>query len=179
MRILTTVILTLAAFSYPVQAQKSDSDGDTIVSVQKKYVSAEGLTHQESNAHEWIGIGKEVGQAVREGLDAVVDKAEKFGTTRVGTFVMVMIAWKVMAKEVLSIVLGIPILIAGCLLWVWGVKRFLIGYTVLDRVEGKTKTYKAIRPVMYESSEARMGVGILMFVLITTWVLVMVLAVIF
>ena len=55
----------------------------------------------------WVGVGGEIGIAVKDGLTAVVDVADKFGGTNVGRFTMVMIAWKVMGKEVVQIILGL------------------------------------------------------------------------
>lgn len=147
----------------PLVAQQDD--GEKVVSVPKKYVSAEGLNHQASppsapqQVSQWVGVGKEVGTAVREGLDAVVDKAEKFGTTKVGTFVMVMIAWKIMAREVLGVVLGIPMLIAGVCVWVYIAKRLFFGYRVLAKHEGKEKVYEDHPPYSFAGKDARTGVG--------------------
>lgn len=55
----------------------------------------------------WIGVGGEIGTAVKEGLTAVVDVADKFGNTNVGKFTLTMIAWKVIGKDVVQIVLGL------------------------------------------------------------------------
>ena len=130
-----------------------------VVTVPKKYVSAEGLSHQVESApqkvSQWIGVGQEIGIATREGLNAVVDTAEKFGTTKVGTFVMVMIAWKIMAREVLGVVLGVPILIAGVCVWMWAMKRLWFGYRVLDKKEGRTKIFKDHDPYKFMGGEAR------------------------
>ena len=56
---------------------------------------------------DWVGVGGEVGIAVEEGLSAVVDVADKFGQTDVGKFTLVLIAWKVMGKDVVKILLGV------------------------------------------------------------------------
>ena len=55
----------------------------------------------------WVGVGGEIGTAVKEGLSAVVDVADKFGSTDVGKFTMTLIAWKVMGKDVIRIILGL------------------------------------------------------------------------
>jgi hypothetical protein len=56
---------------------------------------------------DWVGVGGEVGTAINEGLTAVVDVADKFGKTDVGKFTLVLVAWKVMGKDVVKIVLGL------------------------------------------------------------------------
>lgn len=55
----------------------------------------------------WIGVGGEVGTAVREGLLAVVDVADEAGNTNVGKFTMYLIVWKVVGKDLFRILLGI------------------------------------------------------------------------
>lgn len=165
-------LLLLAAVITPIAAQQKSDDDEQVVSVPKKYVSAEGLYHQvdPTPVSKWVGIGREVGIATKEGLNAVVDTAERFGSTKVGTFVMVMIAWRIMAKDVLGVVLGIPLLFAGIGLWVYIAKRLFFGYRVLDKVEGKTKLYKDHPAYEWDSRDARsaagafMGGGLILFV---------------
>ena len=55
----------------------------------------------------WAGVGKEVGIAVSEGLNAVVDVADKFGGTNVGRFTMVLVAWKVVGRDLVRIAIGL------------------------------------------------------------------------
>ena len=129
--VLTMLVLALTLSAF---AQGQQADGDKLVYVPQKYVSAEGLTHQASptsSVANVLGWGKEIGTAMNEGLAAVVDQAERFGTTKVGNFVMVMIAWKVIGKDMVGIILGIPILIAGICIWMWALRRFFIGYRVV------------------------------------------------
>jgi hypothetical protein len=179
LRIVAIFMLALLVVFTPAVAQQT-ADGDQIVSVPKKYVSAEGLNHQaEATVSKWIGMGKEIGVATREGLDAVVGSAEKFGTTKVGTFVMVMIAWNIMAKSILGIILGIPMLIGGVFVWMWGMRRVFFGYRVLDKKEGHTKFYKEHEPIEFSSRDARACAAVFMYGAIVVWVGVMIFAVIF
>ena len=175
--------LLIMIVSVSVFAQQKSDDADQVVTVPKKYVSAEGLSHQVESApqkvSQWIGVGQEIGIATREGLNAVVDTAEKFGTTKVGTFVMVMIAWKIMAKEVLGVILGIPLLIAGVSVWFWVMKRLFFGYRVLEKKEGHTKFYTDHPPYKFVSSEARSSAGTASTIVLLVFVLVMIGAVIF
>jgi len=55
----------------------------------------------------WVGVGGEVGLAVREGLTAVVDVSDKFSKTDVGKFTMFMIAWKIMGDNMFAYAFGI------------------------------------------------------------------------
>jgi len=59
------------------------------------------------------GIGRETGIAVREGLTAVVDVADKFGKTNVGQITIAMIVWRVAGSDLALIFLGVFVLSLG------------------------------------------------------------------
>lgn len=169
MMIRTLLVLALIAAAMPLLAQSTE-DGDRLVSVPKKYVSSEGLNHQDhGGAEKWLDIGREIGIATREGLDAVVDDANKFGSTKVGTFVMVMIAWKIVGHDILGVLLGIPLLIGGVCLWLWIMRRLFFGYRVLDRKEGHTKIYKDQPPYDFDSSDGRAFAGVVAVAALAAW----------
>lgn len=147
------VLMSVAAFA---------QDGDKLVTVPQKYVSAEGLQHQSGEPTgelgTWANWGKEIGVATREALTAVVDQSERFGATKVGTFVMVMVAWRIMGKDLMGFVIGVPMLITVLCLWVWTVKRLFFGYKAVDTRTGwlgLQKTYKLIPPYKFSGDEAR------------------------
>ena len=48
-------------------------------------------------------IGKSVGSAMREGLGALTEEANKFADTKVGMFTAVLIGWKVMGKDAMNL----------------------------------------------------------------------------
>jgi hypothetical protein len=173
MVVLSLLLLTVVAFS---QDKTSTDDGDKIVAVPKKYVSSEGLNHIQSEdisaqVGKWTGVGKEVGTAVKDGLDAVVVEAEKFGTTKVGNFVMIMIAWKIMGRDLIGIVFGIPLLLLGIWLWIYIARRVFFGYKILDRIEGKIKFYKEHPPMTFNSLDARMVAGLSMGVALIAYII--------
>lgn len=177
-RTLIALIVLTASLSFG-QSQGTD---DELVTVPKRYVSSEGLQHQQNpnpKGQEWIGIGKEIGIATREGLTAVVDTAEKFGSTKVGTFVMVMIAWKIMAKDVLGIIIGIPIMLGGVALWVWTMKRLFFGYRVLVKRDGKLKEYADHPAYKFAGAESRAAIGVAAVCSIGCWIGLMTFLVIF
>lgn len=76
----------------------------------------------------WVGVGGEIGIAVREGLGAVVDVSEQFGKTDVGKFTMIMIAWKVMGKDVIKIFIGLVFLFAALLIAYKSMRKTILGF---------------------------------------------------
>ena len=107
-------IFVLMLIAIPTQAQTTKQVGDPTT-----YMTAEQLAKYQSDMKiadlekrletygNWVGVGGEVGNAIEEGLNAVVDVADKFTGTDVGKFTLVMVAWKVMGKDIIRIFLGL------------------------------------------------------------------------
>jgi len=153
------LLLSLA----PAWAQ--NDDGDQLVQVPKKYVLAEGLSHSQAprvsdEVQKWKDIGQGIGVTFREALNAAVDTADKFGTTRVGIFIMVMVAWRIVGKDFAGMALGIPFLLAGSALFLYLLRRLFFGYQVPKRAGLFTREYAEHAPYHFESKEARITAAI-------------------
>lgn len=112
------ILLSMMLFAISMQAQKVEVNLSDLTPEQRAKIEAQqkldeanqqiqNLQDRIDTYGQWIGVGGEIGQAVKEGLVAVVDVADKFGGTDVGKFTLVMIAWKVMGKDVIQIFLGL------------------------------------------------------------------------
>lgn len=73
----------------------------------------------------WVGVGGEIGIAVREGLSAVVEVSDQFGKTDVGRFTMIMIAWKIMGDSVFGFAFGLLYFIVSTIVFVRIFKRLI------------------------------------------------------
>lgn len=152
-------------------AQAAD-DADKLITVRAKYVSPEGMQHQESaSVSQWVGVGREIGVATKEGLSAVVDEANRFGATKVGNFVLVMVAWKIIGKQLLAVILGVPILVAGAGVWVWSLRRFFVGSRFVSKTDGKTKEWQIRPPYHFAGDDARIACGLAHAGFIAGWLL--------
>ena len=115
----------------------------------------------------WVGIGKEVGTAVNEGLSALTKNADDFAKTGVGKFTMVMIAWKVMGWHLVHVLGGTVFFIVGMLVFVWSfwlncrTRRVRVN----DKKEGEPK-YQVVQP-----SDDAMGFHGVFFVVVTIFTL--------
>lgn len=141
---------------------------DELVTVPKKYVNAEHLNQaqNQNRVSQYIGIGKEVGEAVKNGLESVVDVSNKFASTPVGQFTMVMIAWKILGKELLHLVVGIPVYIVLLSLWVHFARRLFFGRWVKRYVDGK-KQHVFDPPYDFETRDAKAGMTVMMLIAAT------------
>ena len=152
---------------------QSQSDGDKLVTVPQRYVSAEGMEHKsDPSVSKWVGIGKEIGIATKEGLNSVVDVSDKFSKTNVGMFVMLMVAWRIVGHDLLRVVLGLPIMIFGVVLWAWSYRRFFLGRRVLKEVlPDKKKIYEHEPAYEFSTSDARAGSAWAHALFLAAWLL--------
>lgn len=105
----------------------------------------------------WVGVGKEVGIAIKEGLLAVVDVSEKFGDTKVGKFTMILIAYKIIGKDILRIAIGLIFLV----IFIAFMFRYYKTSFTVHRVKTSNNgwriwlpnTYEIVQPSDYEGYE--------------------------
>ncbi|MBI2639589.1 MAG: hypothetical protein HYW90_01705 [Candidatus Sungbacteria bacterium] len=123
-----------------IVVKKSDLPPDLLQKIEQK--------QQVEKVGSWVGLGREVGTAVNEGLKAVTDHAANFGKTGVGMFVMVMIAWKVMGVDLLQLAIGLPLLAIGTGLFTWSYSRNCIPRKIPVELtsEGKVTRYEVTKP---------------------------------
>ena len=115
----------------------------------------------------WVGVGGEIGIAVREGLGAVVDVSEKFGKTDVGRFTMFMIAWKIMGDNVFGFLFGTIYFIISTIVFVSIFRRLIRPRRMLVENPGffkYPKKYEIIGAPFDDSDSA--GVASIIFAII-------------
>lgn len=110
------ISLTMMLYCQQVSAQTRESEKITINTSDltpeqldkiKSDEQVKKLQNKLDTYGKWVGVGGEIGTAVKEGLTAVVDVSDKFTKTDVGKFTLIMIAWKVMGEDVVGLVVGI------------------------------------------------------------------------
>jgi len=96
----------------------------------------------------WVGVGGEVGTAIKEGLMAVVDVSDQFGKTDVGKFTIIMIAWKVMGQDVVRILLGLLFMIIITFMFFRIYRNTFLPKRVKIEDQGwfKSKKYEIVKP---------------------------------
>ncbi len=98
----------------------------------------------------WVGVGGEVGTAVKEALLGVVEVSDKFGKTDVGKFTMIMVAWKIIGKDIIRILLGLIFIIVFVIL----LNRSYRTYTV-RRIVTESNGWKFWLPKKYTLVEPK------------------------
>lgn len=94
-----------------ITVKKSDLPPDILAKIQaQKNIETYG---------KWAGLGREVGLAINEGLQALTKTADEFSKTDVGRFTMFLIAWKIIGTDALQIVFGTIFFLFGSILFLW------------------------------------------------------------
>ena len=150
--LLSFMVLASASFAQQNRNQSQNS-GEVVVRVVNESQAAKPATVE--TAHEWVNFGKNLGAAMREGLSALTDEANKFAGTDAGRFTMAVIAWKVAGDDAVrlldrfqGIVVGVPVLFVWVSVSIWFWRRNFMKHRVLVSSTGpfwnKTKTYKIV-----------------------------------
>ena len=110
--ILLSVISLVVSYCLSANSQSTKPSPEQYLTAEQlaKYQSDLKIAELEKKLQtygKWVGVGGEIGIAVKEGLSAVVDVSEQFSNTNVGRFTMIMIAWKVLGKDLIRIILGL------------------------------------------------------------------------
>lgn len=147
------------------------------IEAQQKLAAAnaqiEDLQRKVDTYGKWVGVGGEIGTAVKEGLTAVVDVADKFGSTDVGKFTMTLIAWKVMGKDIIQIFLGLFFFVVLTVIIIKVYRRVCMPRKVLIENPGfmkYPKKYEVIKPSVTGEESIWMTVILLVVFLLGIWI---------
>jgi hypothetical protein len=121
-----------------------------------------GAVSSAETASKWVGVGREVGQAINEGLLATVDAADKFSKTNVGLFTMIMIAYSIIGGDVLGIAVGLVIFLVLTIVLVWSywknctTRKILVSY---DKTT-KLKTWMVVNDLQESRTKYNTSGGV-------------------
>lgn len=164
-------LVSLLAFLFVAWCPKvaAASQGDEKVTVNASDLTVDQLAKIKAEAEikelqkkldtygNWVGVGGEIGKGIKEGLSAVVDVADKFGNTKVGTFTMVMVAWKIIGKDLVRIFLGIIFALIVTIFLFRSYRTSFMVHRVCTKPTGwqfwLPKEYKIVEPDHYEGFE--------------------------
>lgn len=93
------------------QVTISQEDYDKLPEEVKTQLEMSNTAKELKKYSEYAGIGKEIGIAVNETLEAVEDSAVRISETNVGKIAIFILVWNFLYKDILGIVLGAIFLI--------------------------------------------------------------------
>lgn len=104
---------------------------------------------------EWVGLGKEIGQAVDSSLGALTERADKFAKTRVGTFTLALVAWKVLGADAMNLLFAAVMLFVVAPIWLWSYWRICIPRRVVVKrgADGNPAEWEVINAAPTDSRD--------------------------
>lgn len=144
-----------------IMVKKSDLPSNIV----QKYETIEKV----ESFGKWVGLGKEIGTSVKEGLGALTEETDKFSKTGVGKFTMFMIAFKVLGYPIIQLFIGGILLFIGICIFVY----YLLNYCKEYKFSKKTikhpdnsieTTEEMVTLLQTGELNARVGYGFLIFV---------------
>ncbi len=100
--VLSLMLFAFAGYSQEIVIDQKDIPPEILAKI-KADKELQLIDERIAQMGEWAGKGKEIGIAVKEGLTAVKDVAVDFSGTDVGLFTMVLIAWHIVADDIIEI----------------------------------------------------------------------------
>ena len=105
------------------------------------------------NASDWVGLGKEIGEAFNGALNALTKNASEFADTNLGKFAMFLVAFKIIGGPIVGTVFWLILFTSTTILYVIYLKRNVLVKRVLedeifDATTGKLlkRNYKNYEP---------------------------------
>jgi hypothetical protein len=143
MRIIAALLL-LSTFAFPQEKEEMVSVPKSKLSKQQlAEVEADDLKAKAEQYGKWVGIGKEVGIAVNDGLSAVTTQTNNFAQTPVGKWTIAVIVFKVVGVQVIGLLVGLGMFAVGIPIWLWSYRKFL-PHAVLDKETLDKETGKVV-----------------------------------
>ena len=124
----------------PVESVQSQTQQkDEIVSIRKSEltpqqaasIEQQNMQNKIETYGKWVGLGKEVGEAVNGSLSALSTQADNFAKTGVGKFTMVLVAYKVVGDDILDVLITVPLMIVMTLIFIWSYRKSCMTRSVL------------------------------------------------
>jgi hypothetical protein len=155
-----------------ITVNTSDLTTDQLAKI-KAEAEVKALSKKLETYGNWVGVGGEIGTAVKDGLTAVVDVSDKFGKTDVGKFTLVMVAWKVMGKDLVKIVLGLLFFIAFVTTLILIYRRVVLPRKLLTSNPGflrYPKTYEVVKTELDSEGVLWLTIVFVLAFLVSIWI---------
>lgn len=165
------MLVLIAVMTFSVSAVAQDTSR---VTVPKSILTAQQLnqvtaTNTLTNVSQWVGVGKEVGEAVNGSLEAISKQAVEFAETDVGKLTVNVLIIKLLGPMIVHVVGGIFVLLIGLPVVVWLIRKNAVVRAIpMDQNKDGLIRYTTFDP----SAEAKVCYTIMFFAIWALWALV-------
>lgn len=117
------LLLLLFSPFLAADAQQNKDEMVTITVPKSSLTPQQQLSQQQQEVHSWVGIGKEVGDAVNSSLQAITTQSNNFAQTNVGRITVAVVIWKIMGDQLIHILGTIVEIMIFLPIWLWSFRR--------------------------------------------------------
>lgn len=138
----TTLLIALALTSFAMAQppEKMISVPESKLTEQQK---AELLSDKTQS---WVGIGKEIGEAVNSSMAAITTQSNNFAQTPVGKLTAFIVIWKVIGDQAIHLFGGMLEFIVFVPIWLWSYRKMCMNRKIVTSREGLfgKRTYQVV-----------------------------------
>jgi hypothetical protein len=162
-KLILLLVLSLFSVLTPVIAQNNSKlvsiPADQLTEQQKKLIEQNSTQETVSS---WTGMGKEVGEAVNGAVGALTKHAVDFSETKLGTFTMYVIAYKVIGASLIKTIVILFVIFVSIVVYIILVFKYGFDKRVIDHVTVHNKGTKEEKiETKYKTREAFEGMAII------------------
>jgi len=146
-RITLAVFVAGSALAQSAPAEETVSVPKSMLTPHQQATVEQAALKQRVAAYgEWVGLGKEIGQAVDSSLGALTERADQFAKTRVGTFTLALVAWKVLGQDAMGMLFAAILLFVAVPIWLWSYWRMCVPRRVCVKrgADGKPAEWQVV-----------------------------------
>jgi hypothetical protein len=100
------------------------SQDEEMVSIPKsKLTDQQKAELKIESTQSWVGMGKEIGEAVNSSMAAITAQSNNFAQTPVGKLTVFIVIWKVVGDQVIHVAGGLIEVLVFVPIWIWSYRR--------------------------------------------------------
>lgn len=126
-------LLAIFCFAYIAKADEPKEEMVTITVPKSSLTPQQQEVTKQQEVKGWVGIGKEIGDAVNSSLSAVTTQSNNFAHTPVGILTAAVVIWKLLGGDLVHIFGGILFALTITPLWIWSYRRMCLPRRVLTK----------------------------------------------
>lgn len=115
-----TLLVVLLLFQTMALAQQNE---ETVSIPRSQLTEQQKAQYAQDKTRSWVGMGKEIGEAVNSSMQAITTQSNNFAQTPVGKLTVLIVIWKVVGDQLLHVVGALLELLIFVPIWIWSYRR--------------------------------------------------------
>lgn len=166
--VITVALLTIASTASAQNPDQVVVDKSLLTKEQLAKVQVNNTLEQVQQVGQFAGVGKEISDAVNGSLAGITDQTNRFANTRVGTYTMWIVAFKVLGDRAIRLGLALLFGIVITPIFIWAFSRNAMTRRILVEKTGKDRKWETVSPEPYaQVTYGLVYVGLMLIALAT------------